>query len=344
VAHWVDHTLKCIPPEERVVKVEARSETECPICLDHMADEDACTLRCTHTFHLACLTQATKFGKTCPICRAAIPSVNLKDTMALFKAVPVQGLPGMTEIALGGCKEAQYALAYHYRQRGEFTQALRFYFKAAAQGCLNSHHAVGFIFNEMKDDVAAVVWYTKAAEQGLAISQQSIGSMYYYGRGVPQNYETAFGWYLKAARTLVEGQYMVGYMYLFGQGVPKSDPDALRYLLLAQEKPQAKFYIASLVDDADQWLTLAAEQGFVRATTALAYFYLHGKGVPKDTKQGVDLLLKASDLGCPDAMYALASICKCADRADALFRKAAGLGHKKALARISPLSPPSSSV
>ncbi len=40
----------------------------------------------------------------------------------------------------------------------------------------------------------AVKWYTKAAEQGNAEGQSSLGRMYYFGRGVPQDYIKAYAW------------------------------------------------------------------------------------------------------------------------------------------------------
>jgi S1-C subfamily serine protease len=45
----------------------------------------------------------------------------------------------------------------------------------------------------------AIGWYRKAAEQGLASAQNSLGDMYYNGRGVPQDYMRAYMWFNLAA-------------------------------------------------------------------------------------------------------------------------------------------------
>ena len=39
----------------------------------------------------------------------------------------------------------------------------------------------------------------KLAEQGVAAAQNTLAMMYYSGQGVPQDYEKARKWYLKAA-------------------------------------------------------------------------------------------------------------------------------------------------
>ncbi|MGP5215676.1 tetratricopeptide repeat protein [Psychrobacter celer] len=45
----------------------------------------------------------------------------------------------------------------------------------------------------------ALDWYKKAASQDLDIAQLNIGGLYENGYGVPQDYDKAFEWYQKAA-------------------------------------------------------------------------------------------------------------------------------------------------
>ena len=45
----------------------------------------------------------------------------------------------------------------------------------------------------------AVKWYRKAADQGNAKAQHNLGVMYYNGMGVAQDYTEAVKWYRKAA-------------------------------------------------------------------------------------------------------------------------------------------------
>jgi hypothetical protein len=50
-----------------------------------------------------------------------------------------------------------------------------------------------------QDYVTARGWYEKAAAQGNAWAQAQLGQLYANGQGVPQDYATARGWYEKAA-------------------------------------------------------------------------------------------------------------------------------------------------
>ena len=38
-------------------------------------------------------------------------------------------------------------------------------------------------------------WYLKAASNGNANAKKNIGNLYYYGKGVPQDYAKAMEWY-----------------------------------------------------------------------------------------------------------------------------------------------------
>lgn len=52
---------------------EAVGETECCICLEAVGDgENTATLRCTHCFHLACITTWLERHSRCPMCRRTV--------------------------------------------------------------------------------------------------------------------------------------------------------------------------------------------------------------------------------------------------------------------------------
>lgn len=58
------------------------------------------------------------------------------------------------------------------------------------------------------------------AKKGDIKAQLSLGSMYYLGRGAPQDYAKAKYYYeLAAAQGLAEAQYNLGVLYNNGQGV-----------------------------------------------------------------------------------------------------------------------------
>ena len=57
------------------------------------------------------------------------------------------------------------------------------------------------------------------AEQGYAEAQNNLGMMYYFGDGVPQDYQEAVKWYRKAAeQELAKAQFTLGAMYGNGEG------------------------------------------------------------------------------------------------------------------------------
>jgi hypothetical protein len=62
------------------------------------------------------------------------------------------------------------------------------------------------------------------AAQGSAEAQYYLGMIYANGRGVPQDYAAARGWYEKAAaQGYAMAQYNLGTLYFYGQGVPQND-------------------------------------------------------------------------------------------------------------------------
>ena len=61
------------------------------------------------------------------------------------------------------------------------------------------------------------------AEQGDAKAQFNLGEMYYFGKGVPQDYGEAAKWFRKVAEQgITVAQFNLGLMYHQGEGVPKN--------------------------------------------------------------------------------------------------------------------------
>lgn len=101
---------------------------------------------------------------------------------------------------------AQYQKGCAYRDgdgvRQDYTEAVRWFRKAAEQGHANAQHSLGFLYARVPsapDYAQAAHWYRKAAEQGFAEAQCDLGWCYEFGQGVPQDYAQAVHWYRKAA-------------------------------------------------------------------------------------------------------------------------------------------------
>ena len=78
----------------------------------------------------------------------------------------------------------------------------------------------------------ALKWYRKAADQGNADAQAMVGAFYYLGKGVPKDAAEAHKWYRKAAdQGDAMGLAQVGLMYLgAGDVVPEDDVRGLMWI------------------------------------------------------------------------------------------------------------------
>jgi hypothetical protein len=72
------------------------------------------------------------------------------------------------------------------------------------------------------------------AELGVADAQYNLGKMYYFGKGVPQDYKTAVKWFtLAAEQGYARAQYSLGLMYALGVGVIQDNVYALMWWNIA---------------------------------------------------------------------------------------------------------------
>lgn len=194
----------------------------------------------------------------------------------------------------------------------------------------------------------------KLAKEGNAAAQCNLGRCYEHGKGVEKDSIKAVEWYQKSAdQGYSQGQNSLGLCYLSGEGVKKD------------------------VDKGIELLTLAANQGYARALNNLARAYILGEGVKKDVLKAEELLKKsveqndtiglvyladlylndstilneakatqlleqAADLGCAEAMNALAycysegkGVAKDMDKAIKLYEQSAEKGNAYSMYSLS---------
>ncbi len=157
-----------------------------------------------------------------------------------------------------GDADAQYYLAIYYEvEQQNYTEAVRWYRKAAEQG-----HAVAQSFlagcyhggiGVEQNYTEAVRWYRKAAEQGDADAQCGLGLCYAVGHGVEQNYTEAVRWYRKAAEQgHALAQRFLGICYDKGHGVERDYTEAAKWLKKAAEQgdADAQRYLDECYDEA----------------------------------------------------------------------------------------------
>ena len=151
-----------------------------------------------------------------------------------------------------------------------------------------------------KDYEQAAIWYRRNADEYESIAERdqmrettkllmipesffSLGCLYYFGRGMEQNYSTALYWFTKAAYyDHANAQYNIGCMYDYGEGVPQDERKAF------------------------QWFQRAANNGSMDAKYNLGVYYELGKGLDRpDVKKAIELYQEASSLGHQGAMQCL---------------------------------------
>ena len=133
----------------------------------------------------------------------------------------------------------------------------------AARGDAKAQVSLGRLYDKGKgvpqDYATARGWYEKAAAQGNASAQSNLGMMYHFGHGVPQDYAIARQWFEKAAaQGNAIAQFSIGRLYYNGLGVPKD------YAI------------------ARHWYEEAAAQGEAIAQFGIGWLYYNGHGVPQD--------------------------------------------------------------
>ncbi len=76
----------------------------------------------------------------------------------------------------------------------------------------------------------------KYAEKGDVEAQYQLARIYLEGKGIPQNYHTAFHWFYKVAeKGHIKAQYNLGRLYAEGKGAAKNIPEAIRWFKKAAE-------------------------------------------------------------------------------------------------------------
>ena len=213
-----------------------------------------------------------------------------------------------------GQAEAQYTLGCCYSDNKNYTEAVKWYRKAAEQGHTKAQFNLGVCYAKgqgvEQDYTEAVKWFRKATEQGDAIAQFILGFHYANGRGVEQDYTEAVKWYRKAAEQGdADGQNNLGGCYAKGQGVEQDYTEAVKWFRKATEQGDA---IAQFIlgfhyangrgveqdyTEAVKWYRKAAEQGDADGQNNLGGCYAKGQGVEQDYTEAVKWFRKAAEQG-----------------------------------------------
>ena len=161
---------------------------------------------------------------------------------------------------------------------GRYESAFEHFSEYAKMGNATAQYYLGEMYyygkGVFQDYAKAVEWYRKSAEQGNAAAQGQLGYMYEKGEGVSQDYAKAVEWYRKSAEQgNAGGQCNFGYMYEFGLGVSEDRVKAV------------------------EWYRKAAEQGHATAQCNLGTMYYYGRGISQDYAKAVEWYRKSAEQG-----------------------------------------------
>ena len=153
------------------------------------------------------------------------------------------------------------------------------------------------------------------ANDGFAPAQRQLGDAYLSGKGVEQDSQKAYEWFLKAAgQGDDKAQFRVAEMLHNGEAGTKDLSEAI------------------------QWFLKSAEQGMAESQYALGICYANGEGVEKNYSEAELWLLKAARQGDPRHEYQLAILYLTHGEQEKAFgwlEQSAKKGYKPAKERLS---------
>jgi TPR repeat protein len=83
--------------------------------------------------------------------------------------------------------------------RGDSGTTIRLMGPLAETGEAPAQFILGGAYYTLKNYTEAMKWYRRAANQGYADAQSNLGELYFAGRGAPQSYVQAYLWFSLAA-------------------------------------------------------------------------------------------------------------------------------------------------
>ncbi len=164
---------------------------------------------------------------------------------------------------------------------------------------------------------AMLTLHLKAAA-GDEEAQSYLASCYLVGKGVERNPEEAVRWAREAAsKGLASAQLVMGICCQTGEGTEAEPEEGIHWFRLAAEQglAEAQFNLAFCLEhgigvepdleESEYWMEKAAEGGCVRANSVLGIWHLTGRGMPRNDREGVTLLLRAAVYREPFALIFL---------------------------------------
>ncbi|CAM0141404.1 hypothetical protein VKS41_003889 [Umbelopsis sp. WA50703] len=234
----------------------------------------------------------------------------------------------------GAYPAAQYFIGLYHKEGlggldGDPEVAKIYFRKAADQGDARAMYELANILWSKRAYTSAMAYYEEAASCGVSDALRDLGNFYHEGVSssagsdmcvIPKDYETAFGYFLRASSLNdPTSTILVGAYYENGYFVNQDRNLALKYYKKAVELEGgslADLAIGQLLhsdidkrDEAIQWLVKAADHGNPLAELMVALYHLNGwGGVEQDVEYGFSKLLDMAEKGQSEAF---AEVAKC---------------------------------
>ena len=147
------------------------------------------------------------------------------DISAINEQSAAEVFSACTEAAEAGDTSAELNLAYIYAIGKKYSDAAKWFRRAADHGSADAEYLLGTLYLEgkgvTKSPGEAARWFRNAAEQGHAGAEYSLGTLYAGGLGVGKSPAEAARWYRKAAEQgSAEAENNLGQAYCEGSRGP----------------------------------------------------------------------------------------------------------------------------
>lgn len=191
--------------------------------------------------------------------------------------------------------------------------------KSAAKHCAIAQFNMAGYFANKENFSESLKWLWKASEQGLSMAMYQLGLCYYNGQGVSENKTEAWKWIVQAAnKNFVMAEYAVGYNYYLGGDMVAQDfAEAFKWFKKAAEKDDtaSQFYLGTCYEygrgvdnnnyEAYKWYYKAAVANFPTAQSKVGLCYFYGLGVTNNYQEAIKWFKKAAENNDDFGQYAM---------------------------------------
>ena len=183
---------------------------------------------------VSCFEKSAKYGQTDALVRLGTMHLHGVGTIPPDQQKAFHYFRQAAQADNGlGWEWVAYCHYWGYGTQQNRQKALQFYHKAAQKGSCHSQYMLGYIYGydvTPPDLKKAARWFKKAARQGHSDAQLKLGFYYHHGRGVKQNYKTAFTLFTQAAaQGHAAAMHNIGDAYENGYGVEKDEKQAFAW-------------------------------------------------------------------------------------------------------------------